>query len=354
MLMNKLNRKERIKINTIKLINGDCLDKLKNIKDKSVNLVLIDPPYNISKADWDKWKTIDEYVYFMGQVFIECQRVLKDNGSFYFFHNDFLQMAELQHWIKKNTKFVFKSLITIDKLDNNYIKDLYGSQEHFRNYLNLTEYVCFYTLQDENVYSQGFKKNYIREICNFTELRQYAKQILDDNNLTLRQVNKILGHRKLEHFFYWNSTEWELPSKKAYEELKTIAIVNKTYEELRNSYEKEYEVLRTKYEKMRYIFNATDGLKNCWSYSFREDKKLKHPTQKPVQLIKDIITYSSNEGDLVLDFFMGSGTCAEACLQTNRSFIGIELDNTYFETCKNRVETYIKDNNLQDIHIEIA
>ena len=105
-------------MNNIKLIKGDCLEKMKQVKDKSINLVLIDPPYNISKADWDKWKTVDEYIEFMGQVFIECQRVLKDNGSFYFFHNDFEQMAELQHWIKKNTKFIFKSLITWDKLTN--------------------------------------------------------------------------------------------------------------------------------------------------------------------------------------------------------------------------------------------
>ena len=71
-----------------KLYNGDCLEKLKLLEDKSVNLILIDPPYNIKKAKWDTWRTVEEYVNFMGQVFLECQRVLKDNGSFYFFHND--------------------------------------------------------------------------------------------------------------------------------------------------------------------------------------------------------------------------------------------------------------------------
>ena len=72
-----------------KLILGDCLEKMKDIEDKSVNLVLIDPPYNIGRDTWDKWKTVDKYVKFMGEVFLEIQRVLKDNGSFYFFHNDF-------------------------------------------------------------------------------------------------------------------------------------------------------------------------------------------------------------------------------------------------------------------------
>ena len=100
-----------------KLILGDCLEKMKEIPDKSIDLVLIDPPYNINKADWDKWKTTDAYVEFMGQVFLECQRVLKNNGSFYFFHNDFLQIIELQNYINKNTDFIFNSFIIWDKGD---------------------------------------------------------------------------------------------------------------------------------------------------------------------------------------------------------------------------------------------
>ena len=57
-----------------KLYNGDCLEVFKNIKDKSVNLILIDPPYNIGKdKKWDKWKTVDAYVEFMGKVFLESE-----------------------------------------------------------------------------------------------------------------------------------------------------------------------------------------------------------------------------------------------------------------------------------------
>ena len=77
---------------------------MKGVPDKSVDLVLADPPYNIKIADWDK---IPNYVEWLGTVFLECQRVLKPNGSFYFFHNDFLQMVDLQKWINENTKFVW-------------------------------------------------------------------------------------------------------------------------------------------------------------------------------------------------------------------------------------------------------
>ena len=97
-------------VNNVQLYKGDCLEVMKGIPSKSVDLALIDPPYNISKAEWDKWKTIKEYVDFMGLAFKECERVLKDNGSFYFFHNDFLQMVELQNYINQNTGFKFKSI----------------------------------------------------------------------------------------------------------------------------------------------------------------------------------------------------------------------------------------------------
>ena len=64
-----------------------------------------------------------------------------------------------------------------------------------------------------------------------------------------------------------------------------------------------------------------------------------HPTQKPINLMKYLIEVSSNENDIVLDPFMGSGSTGVACLNTNRNFIGIELDKNYFEIAKN--ETYL-------------
>lgn len=62
-----------------------------------------------------------------------------------------------------------------------------------------------------------------------------------------------------------------------------------------------------------------------------------HPTQKPVELLEYLIKTYTNEGDLVLDFTMGSGSTGVACINTNRKFIGIELDNTYFEIAEKRI-----------------
>ncbi len=71
---------------------------------------------------------------------------------------------------------------------------------------------------------------------------------------------------------------------------------------------------------------------------FNRDKDKLHPTQKPVSLCEYLIQTYTNEGDVVLDNCMGSGTTGIACLNTNRKFIGMELDDTYFEIAKKRIE----------------
>lgn len=63
-----------------------------------------------------------------------------------------------------------------------------------------------------------------------------------------------------------------------------------------------------------------------------------HPTQKPVDLLEYLIKTYTNEGETVLDFTMGSGSTGVACINTNRNFIGIELDENYFDIAKNRIE----------------
>ena len=64
-----------------------------------------------------------------------------------------------------------------------------------------------------------------------------------------------------------------------------------------------------------------------------------HPTQKPVELLEYLIKTYSNENDTILDNCMGSGSTGVACKHLNRKFIGIELDNTYFEIAKRRIES---------------
>ena len=68
-----------------------------------------------------------------------------------------------------------------------------------------------------------------------------------------------------------------------------------------------------------------------------------HPTQNPVELIEYLIKTYTKEGETVLDNCIGSGTTAIACINTNRKFIGFELDKYYFNIAKNRIAEHIKD-----------
>lgn len=76
--------------------------------------------------------------------------------------------------------------------------------------------------------------------------------------------------------------------------------------------------------------------------NFDSEKGL-HPTQKPVPLLEYLIKTYTNENETVLDNCMGSGSTGVACVHTNRNFMGIELDNHYFDVAKNRIETAYKE-----------
>ena len=78
--------------------------------------------------------------------------------------------------------------------------------------------------------------------------------------------------------------------------------------------------------------------KNILTFSNANQKGKVHPTQKPVALLEYLVKTYTNEGETVLDFTMGSGSTGVACVNTNRKFIGIELDEKYFNIAKNRIE----------------
>ena len=85
------------------------------------------------------------------------------------------------------------------------------------------------------------------------------------------------------------------------------------------------------------ISNATNYPSNILVYSNRNNNNL-HPTQKPVELLEYLIKTYTNEGEVVLDNCMGSGSTGVACINTNRNFIGMELDENYFNIAKERIE----------------
>lgn len=92
------------------------------------------------------------------------------------------------------------------------------------------------------------------------------------------------------------------------------------------------------YDSISPVFNTEMGITDVWrDIDFYSEKRM-HPTQKPVRLIKRLIKVSSNEGDLVLDPFMGSGTVGAVAKALGRDFIGYEIDKDYFVRCSERID----------------
>ena len=329
----------------------DCLDKMKEFNDNSIDLVLIDPPYNIGKDKWDKWKSVEDYIVFMGKVFKEIERVLKPNGSFYFFLNDFLQLVKLQTYIENNTNFIFRNLLIwnkrFDEASNKGFLDGFCEVNELRNYQKMAEYCLFYTFQDRT----GLKNVYEDENC-FSSIKQYLKNEKRNSGLSNKDLSLLfskytnkkgcLNRSVIEHYF--SKKQWVFPTEDIYKNvLQKTGFFKKPYEELKTEYEtlrQEYETLRQEYEKERYVFNNQKKHHSVMNYEIA--KKQGHMTPKPVDLLEYLIKTSSNENNVVLDCFMGSGSTGVACMNTNRYFIGIELEEKYFEIAKKRIEESLK------------
>jgi site-specific DNA-methyltransferase (adenine-specific) len=297
----------------INLMQGDCLERMKEIPDGSVDMVLTDPPYGTVKGagldGWqnDKvgWDTCIDTVAMLA----ECNRVLRTNGALVLFS----QEPYTSHLITNshgNLPFSYRMT---------WLKD------HFANALiakkapvNYTEDVCVF-----------FKKY---DTLGQHPLRDYSKKIMDFIGLTLKQINAELGHRKAEHFFYVDSTQYGLCTESVYEELCCYFYI------ARESWFIPYAELKDIDRRFARRFNLPDGKKfksNVLQY--KKDYTGLHPTQKPVLLIEDLIKTYTNEGETVLDFAAGSGTTGVAAKNLNRNFIGIELDPDYFEIARKRI-----------------
>lgn len=278
----------------ISLYEEDCRKGLDHVKDKSVQLVCIDPPYNIGKDTWD---TIDDYLEFMIGVIQKLEPKLKDNGSFFMFHNDMETISELMVMIKKRTRFVFKQMIVWNKrFDGSPRKgflDGFVVKTELHNFNKMAEYILFYT----------FDNSY--------KLKE-ARTRLKVNQITLSQ---------------------EIPSKTGgltgwYSNLETGK--NMPTRETIKPIEKH---LNLTFDDIVPKFHNKKTHHSVWDYDMAPRCKV-HVTPKPFEVLRTILDHTTDEGDLVLDCFAGSGTMGYACVQTNRRCILIEKEEKYCDYIK--------------------
>jgi DNA modification methylase len=316
-----------------RIYQRDCLEGMAAIPDKNVDLIVIDPPYNIGikGAEWDKYGK-EEYAEFMSNVFRECERVLKDNGSFYWFHNEMPQIAKLMTWLDDNTHFIFNSFITWDKGDWRALSWKNPSERsNLRCWFNTSEYCLFYTFQDD----AGLKIAFNHE--KFNAIGKYFKDEREKSGLTKTKCDEIMGVKS--SYYIWENTKIDdhhtvrIPRQELYEKLQLTGFWQKPYEELR----REYNELRSEFENDRYTHNLDENHNNLWRYKTENTGKY-HACQKPLTVIERIIKTSSNENDVVLDCFMGSGTTALAAARLGRNFIGFERESEYVRIANQRLE----------------
>jgi DNA modification methylase len=142
-----------------------------------------------------------------------------------------------------------------------------------------------------------------------------------------KDVSLFVNYFKNKKYLVKNMIQWIKPNS-APKNRDRLYIVN-------------YEVAIWVTKGKGWTFNRIDEKRQLsqFIYPFVLGKeKTIHPTQKPISLMKDLIRIHTNENDIVLDPFMGSGTTGVACKNLNRKFIGIELDEKYFEIAKERIE----------------
>lgn len=234
----------------IDLRQGDCLELLKDIPDNSIDLVVIDPPYDFMSKHYSFGKTYAGAGAF-GTLSRTYHKELDDSNIITGINED-----------------VLKELIRVQKKVNIYI---WCSKEQILKYMN-------------------FFKDYNMDL------------------LTWHKTNPVPTCSNK----YLSDTEYILFFR-----------------------EKGVKIYGTYATKKKYYVTPTN----------KEDKKLyKHPTIKPLEIIENLIINSSQENDTILDCFMGSGTTGVACKNLNRNFIGIELDEKYFNIAKERINnTFRKD-----------
>ena len=190
-------------------------------------------------------------------------------------------------------------------------------------------------------YNIGFKYNsysdnlpdeeYIELIANF---KNHKLAIIHYPEETMKYFVPALGVPDEVNVWAYNSN---LPGRhsRLINYYNTKPDYNKVLQPYKNPNDKR---VKTQIEKGRKGVRSYDWFSDIQLVKNVSKKKYNHPCPVPVKLMERIILLTTNEGDLVVDPFMGSGTTGIACQKTNRNFIGFELDETYFNIAKERLE----------------
>ena len=309
---------------SIELHKGDCLIESDKIKNGSVDLILTDLPYGNMKnapSTWDKSKTEWDTTIHPKKVYEIANRILRKKGKMVLFSQE-----------PYTTKLITESIPIVS-----FSYRGVWEKDNFANALGVNKSWVSFT-EDILVFSKSERvhtgndihplKNYFFDIYNMFEKGFVEKLFINEGRYKTEQSAKANTSLK----FGFNKSNFEFMNLSLFNYLSDFISFNRTYAELKKI-DTEY---KTKYAS---TFNLWEGKKyksNILKY--KKDYDGHHPTQKPVLLLEDLIKTFSNENDLVVDLTMGSGSTGVAAKNTNRNFIGIEMDENYFDIAQQRIK----------------
>lgn len=285
------------------VIYGDCIDVLKSLPDRSVDLVILDPPYwKVVNERWDfEWRTKEDYVDWCMQWIPEVTRVMKRSASLYMFGYTRNLIYLYENLVKNN--LVFRQEIMVNK----GMRSLGGRKTStYKMFPNVTETIWFFTYN---------AKPFIRD---FLKSRQ------QEMGLKAGEINKRLGVKTngggVWSLYTGNNILAQVPTREMWGRLQEVL---------------EFDI---PYEEVGQTFNIEMGITNIWDdIDFYAEKRY-HRTQKPVKLMERLIKASTQEGMVVLDPFLGAGSTALASRNLNRHYIGIEVDKKFSEVAARRLQ----------------
>ncbi|APC46234.1 putative DNA methylase [Pseudoalteromonas phage PHS3] len=304
-------------------MQGDCLERMKEIPSGSIDAIICDPPYGTMKgAELDGWeggKTDWDTCIDHKAMLAECNRVLRTNGALVLFSQDpyTAKLITEQHgnlpfsyrmtWLKDH----FANSLIAKKAPVNYTEDICV---FFKRHDALNQNPLAAVVRDAQEKSGKYWNGKLAEL--------YVKNGWSKSFNNAKAV--------LKHYLNWDYVQFSALSSEQYArvsqliDLPSLNEMQEMHREYRSSSPK--------------TFNLPEGKKyksNVLKY--KKDYTGFHPTQKPVALLEDLIRTYTNEGNTVLDFTCGSGSTGVAAKNLNRSFIGIELDKSYFNIAKERI-----------------
>lgn len=332
------------------LINGDALQFAKTLPDNCVDLILTDPPYfKVKPNGWDnQWRGDADYLNWLDTCLAEFWRVLKPNGSIYLFSGHRLA-ADIELLMRQ--RFNLLNHIIWAKPSGRWNG---CSKTSLRAFFPATERIFFaecqpgpYASDNSTLTTDGLKRHIM------TPLIDYFRNAKEALGVTSKEIAEATGKRSMvSHWF--GASQWQLPSESDYLKLQALFSRVALEKRQRNGLEmscsqlmseyselsRQYIELVSEYQFLRRPFTVSAAVPftDVWTYKPVRFYPGKHPCEKPADMIRDMISASSRPGQLVVDFFMGSGSTIKEAIKLGRRAIGVELEAERFEQTRREIE----------------